>query len=386
MIEGLKNMDEVEFRTVAELAELDEKHLGSRDDAIGKVLLWMGDVAGCRSKNHDDIEQAVVEWMARRWSIATEPSDTTGEVEKKLRVKIAEEAGRHLIPFWIVGCAMAAIGPGEALTNKLTLMEKAAAHLVPSQGARAAMRKDWEAFCSRLEGSTSPLEALKPQLDELRKDPSMARPTLVLSLIVALADGRFGLEEEQFFNALAGELGLSVDEAKSLFKAINTIYWRAQHESPPPKPGEKEDPDAEKFRDLKAAERALENSGILEGLGEEVHSGFLRVLHRDLAEDPEFNRGKQSWSKTPFWPVGYAAGLCMYFRSRLRSEDHANLVRAAYLAILRQHLTAAHDGATLSPDHVASKTKPKEETPAGVRDATVEQQDSTRTVRRITLS
>ncbi len=353
MIQGLMYMDSDDLVEVSRLAGLDDEKIKAaetREELVKAILNWMADVIGCSKGDDEAIERQVIEWMARKWEIKLKSSDTTPELEKQIRVCIAEESSRHLLPFWEVGCAMAYIGPEEAVTPKLELMQTAAARLVPSGSARQRLRQAWESKRKPGGNWEDVLASLKDDIQKVKADPDMIMSTLVLSLVVAMADGRFGTDEEYFYNSLAEQLGVTELDAANLQKRINGLYWEKTQEllqqvrKDKARTGKDETAQEEKFRALQAAHLTLETSGVLTALEGEVRSGFLGQLHKTMANDPAFRQGVRSWNKTPLmWPVGYAAGMCLYFKSRLRANEHPGLIKAVFLSLARQHTMASPD-------------------------------------------
>lgn len=354
-------MDWTELITVASLADLREKDITAcenQGELIERILKWMGSVVGTKAQEPYQIEREVVAWMAHYWGLEVSKDEDTGQIERRIRVAIAEESGKHLMPFWEVGCAMAYIGPEDAVGPKLELMETAASRLVPSQSARNELRKAWETN-RKGEGASwqAVLDALSGHIEKLKKDRDMVEPTLVLSLVVALADGRFGLEEDQFYEQLGRRLEAPHMLVQDLKKRINGLFWEKQLEVSPS--ARTDDPESRetKLAALKAAHLTLETTGVLRTLESEVQSGFLGQLHKNMTKDPAFEKGVESWNKTPLlWPVGYAAGMCLYFKSKLRASDRPDLIKVAYLAICRQHLGATPDKGKLD-DSVVAKDK-----------------------------
>ncbi len=387
MIEGLQQMDTAELQTLGRLAGLDQKALdGEHDQLVGRLLAWMGEVVGCRGRQPEEIERSVITWFAERFDIETEGA-SVDRLEGQIRRVIAEESSEELLPFWEVGCAMAFIGPQEAVAPKLELMETAASRLVPSQSARSRMKELWTSRYQEQQDPEQLLADLADDIARLKKQPDLLEPTLVLGLVVALADGRFGVEEEQFYERLASELGLSHIQHEAIKKRVNGIYWESLREVGPKRRSDQKESQTEaKLRALMAAHKTLETSGITESLKEEVSSGFLAQLHRTIKEDPAFRKGMNSWNRTPLmWPIGFAAGMSLYFRHRLRADDHPNLIRIAYLAICRQHLTASPAGAELDTSSIGGAEEHDFEVGKALREAALSPDDK-KTVRPIKLN
>ncbi|MCA9790277.1 MAG: hypothetical protein KC910_00720 [Candidatus Eremiobacteraeota bacterium] len=388
MLTGLRLMQPAELRTLGGLAGLEDRELhklATTDALVARLMSWMGKVVGCKSHDEEAIERAVIEWMSKRWSLNFAADDDIGAMERNLRVAIAEDSAKHLVPFWEVGCAMAYVGPEDAVTPKLELMEKAASRLVPSQTARQQMRKAWEVRRSA-EDTDALLATLADEIAFIKADGELVQPTLVLSLVVALADGRFGVEEEQFYERLADMLGVSHSVAEQVLKHVNSIYWDKLREVAPKRTDTPTELHETKLQALRAAHLTLETSGVMESLEDEVHSGFLGQLHQTMTKDPAFVKGMEGWNKTPLmWPIGYAAGMCLYFKSRFKASDHPNLIRIAYLAICRQHVSARPDGALLGDDAVGASPDSEHEVGKALREAALDPRDK-EPVRRIKLN
>lgn len=303
MIDGLLYMDSQDLAEVSSWAGLDPKTVEgceTREELLQHILAWMAEVVGSKSEDQLAIERDVVEWTARAWKIDAGSSDSTSDIEKRLRVAIADESSKQLAPFWEVGCAMALVGPEEAMGPKLQLMEAASSRLIPSSSARKNLSASWQQK-RRPEGSWEDvLESLQDDIEILKADPGISESSLALSLVVALSDGRFGSEEEFFYAALAERLGIQSSQAGDIQTRVNTQYWENEHALRSSKgPAAGEDAHAQKYRALKAAHLTLESSGILGAVTDEVQSGFLGQLHRTMTEDPSFKKGVAEWNKTP---------------------------------------------------------------------------------------
>ena len=392
MIQGLLYMKSEDLAEVSRLAGLSDDAIAAattREELIDKILHWMADVVGSSKKdNTEAIERDVIEWTARRWNIEVEANDATSDVEKRLRKAIADESSRHLMPFWEVGCAMAYVGPEDAVAPKLELMETAASRLVPSGAARQRLRTAWEQRRAPDGSWEQVLETLAEDIELVKEDPDMVMSTLVLSLVVAMADGRFGTDEEFFYEALASQLGVTMEDATKLKTRVNNLYWEKQQEllAQRKRGNDEEDAVSEKYRALKAAHLTLETSGILQSLEDEVRSGFLGQLHKTMSEDPDFNQGVKSWRKSSMlWPVGYAAGMCLYFKNRLKKHEHPGLIKAVFLSICRQHLLVRPEAEDLDREAVGVVEVDDRSTDKLLLDSTMAEQKDKAPIQKIQL-
>ena len=309
--------------------------------AVAGLLDWVGRTTGAASGSPEEVERAAVHWLAEVARVAPAPGESVADLEERVWERLSEDATRQLMPVWRVGSCMSALGPPDALATEREFLDRVAARLVPSARARQAMDQEWRAICSRpARHHSEVLERLDPDLKALAERPELVRPTLVLALVVALADSNFEFEESRLYDRIAAALGVEAASAATLKDKVCRAFWDAR-EKLAPKGAEAAAPLSQQVA-LRAAHECLERAGGLEDLQEEVRSGFMEGLHHGLFEDRDFQKGMKAWRKTPLhWPVGMAVGLTLYIRGRLRAETDRKLLQFLYLVHLREARKAA---------------------------------------------
>lgn len=336
MLAGLRAMDTEALRAACSLAELHPPSGASAAQMQELLLDWMARVLGLSSSEPEAVEAAALKWVASRWQIEVPPDEPNASLQARLWGHVSQAVLKNLLPVWKVGACMAALGPPGALPVEVEFLSHTARRMLLSDQAYEAMQVEWSAFCQPVLHHSQLLDQLQPELALLARQPMLVRPTLALTLVVALADSKFELEESRLYQALARSLGLDKMAADDLQERVSRVYWDAVTELSPPRRYRAEDREE---TCLRAAFRTLEQTGILEALQTEIQSGYLAGLHRTIYQDPDFQRGLKAWNRTPFlWPVGLAAGLCLYLRNRLQAGPQRNLARLIYLCWTRERL------------------------------------------------
>ncbi len=307
-------------------------------ELLRQLLDWVGAATDCPTREARDLERSCALWLAETAGLEPLPDEAPQALEERAWEVVSEDATRSLMPIWRVGSCMAALGPPDALVDEKKLLELVAARLLPSEKARAAMRQEWEARCQRPARHHSELlEQLAPDLKALAARPELAHPTLVLALVVALADSSFEMEESRLYDRIAAGLGVEPGRAAQIKEGVSRAYWDARERLIPKNAGGA----SAKTHDasLRAAHESLESAGGLEELLGQMNNGFLSGLHRGILESRDFQKGMKAWRKTPLhWPVGLAVGLSLYLKSRMRAERDRNLLQLLYLAHVREVL------------------------------------------------
>ena len=337
MWKGLHAMSIGELGLGARLAGLKvDPATADSKELLQKLLDWMGSTLGCPDRQPAELERATILWLAQAAGVEPLPGEPLEDLENRVWEYFSEDAARRLMPVWRVGSCMAALGPPEALADERELLDRVAVRLLPSEKARAAMRSNWEALCSKpARHHSEVLERLAPDLAALSTQPDLVKPTLVLALVVALADSSFELEEARLYDKIAAGLGLEPGTAARIKEKVSHLFWDARDRLVPRRRGE--EPEFSHELSLRAAHESLEAAGILEELREEISSEFLAGLHHGLLHDRDFQRGLKAWRKTPLhWPVGLAVGLSLYLRGRVHAEEERKLLLFLYLVHLRE--------------------------------------------------
>jgi hypothetical protein len=339
MWKGLQAMSAEELGLGARLAGWRTgRDPATRQELLGQLLDWVGTATGSSTREPDDLDTATANWLARVAGIDPLPEESPQALEARVWELFSEEAARQLMPIWRVGSCMAALGPPDALVDEKKLLDRVAARLLPSEKARETMRAEWEAWCARPARHHSEfLERLAPDLEFLAGRPELAEPTLILALVVALADSSFELEESRLYDRIASALGVDAARAAQLKEKVSRAFWDSREKLMPrgPSPGVPGTHEAS----LRAAHESLEAAGGLEGLQEEINTGFLAGLHKGLLQDRDFQRGMKAWRKTPLhWPVGLAVGLSLFLKGRMKASSERNLLQFLYLVRAREVL------------------------------------------------
>lgn len=337
MLRGLEKMDRDELSGAATMLGINpaREGLGDEEALRQRLLGWMSQRLGLPGDSSaQQIERSALEWLAGQTDLKPDPAEPSNELEDRLWEHVTEDASKHLIPVWRIASCMASLGPPAALNEEIQLLDKVAERIFPSGKTRDEMRKGWEVFCSRpVMVASGLLEDLKPELEQVARHPELITPTLVLSLVVAMADAKYEMEESKLFMMVAKELGLTEQAAESVQEQVSRAFWDARRELNTEVLGEHK-------ASLMAAHKTLETSGALKSLLSEVQSGYLEHLHHSLLRDPDFQRGLKAWKRAPYlWPIGFAVGVVMYFRHRLHPEENRGMSALMYHAYARQQAT-----------------------------------------------
>lgn len=331
-----------ELKIAARLAGIDpERNPMERQALIGRLLDWVRDAVGAPTDEPEEVERSATVWLAEVAGLEPSPGETPDHLEERVWGRLTEDAAKHLIPVWKVASSMAALGPADALADERKLLDNVARRLLPSESTRAAMRQEWESMCAQPVRHHSELvERLAPELKALSERPDLIKSTLVLTLVVAMADSNFELEEDRLYDRIAAKLGVDKDVAERLKTEVSRAFWDAKERLSPRFTGV-EDVRITHEISLRAAHESLERVGGLEELEEEAATGFLAGLHRGMFQDRDFQKGMKAWRKTPLhWPVGLAVGFSLFLRGRMRKGTQRNLLQFLYLAYTRQAAAA----------------------------------------------
>lgn len=357
MLQGLKMMSPAELQEVGKLMGVEQGTLVKLTPEIllqDVILAWIAKTAGSAKdqKDPDRLQRVVLEYLAKDFGLPLLADND--DLERSVRIKIAADASEYLAPSWNLACALIAMGPQDAHGIKLAMLEMAASLAVPSTSARKQLHADWQALCTRWSDGRDVFEELRPVLENLKQQrKEKIEHALTLGLVITFADGRFSVEEEKLYKLVCDQLGVEPEEASSLLRRVNNLFWD-QAAQVGPKRIENVSPETEKATALEAARRTLESSGSLEGLMLETSDQVGAAAGGEA--QPQAAQPKKGWQKM----FGALTGLSQYLSSRQRSAEQVLLARIAYLAILRQH---RHAVATMpAPEPVAPP--PAAEAPA----------------------
>ncbi|MBI3924989.1 MAG: hypothetical protein HY319_05570 [Armatimonadetes bacterium] len=335
MLKGLQTMSRAELDNVSSLAGI--RGVGLSDQELRTRLLeWMADVVKSPGRSPEQVEAAVLLWLRDRLQLQTQGSEE--ELEETLFQRFLEAAARQMVPIWKVAACMAALAPPRARTDELELLDRVASRLLPADAVRSAMRREWDSlFTIPSRDPRVLIGLLQPEIRLLLEQPDMILPTLMLCLIISLADTKFEKTEEDLYLALAGALKVSDDQAGALKDRVGRIFWNARARIAPPTT---ERPEESRQNSLKAALITVEETALVAALEKDVRDAYIRGLHDVLRDDPDFKRGARGWDGTPLrWPLGLALGLFHFIRRKLPGEDQRKLAYAIHLAYARQKQT-----------------------------------------------
>ena len=321
MYTGLSLMNAQELAEITRLIGV-EVPPESPDVLFDIVSGWLARSVKREGRAQEEVERCVLEWTAHLWKIIVPDGTDTNDLERALRLKIANDALEFLTPGWALCCALIASGKRSNIGLKLDLMEEAAATAVPSSRARAAKREEWERLCSRWADGDS-LGDLAPFLDAIRERPELHNECLSLGLALSLLDGSIGFPTERLYRGICEELDIGRGAADEIQKKVTDLYWKHHNAAQPTKSDEASKGDPVRM----AAERTVYGAGALEALAAEARTELFASL------EPE-EKTKTGWSKF----VGGLSGMSGFFSNKMKNNSlHATLARVVYHTILKQH-------------------------------------------------
>jgi hypothetical protein len=323
MLRGLELMTPEEYREVGQLIGLD---LGRSKGQTQRLLAWMAKVVEHAKGDPAMIERAVLEWVARLWSIEFEADIDTNDLERLLRRRIATEATDFLAPAWRVACAFMVEDSSVVADQKFEMLKSAAGQVVPSESVLETHCKEWAQLASTWSRS-DPRSNLKTDLDILQQHPGLGRQALRLGLVLALADGRLSTGEKRLVRDVGPAMGLSESDSRELVAELNELF--SEHRSRLTK----ESKLGPIMLGVEAAQLALAECGAVQGLAREAREN---VVHEDPeAKGPETTEPDQTlsgWSRL----LGALSGIAHFFSAKIDEEAPANLVRIVYFTIEKQ--------------------------------------------------
>ncbi len=394
MLQGLFSFSDQELSAFVLEAECKPSQ-PDREALLICLLDWMADIVRSDSREPREVETRVLAWLARRLQLPLTHDANNDELEAAVRRKIAEESSTLLFPFLEVGSAIAYLGPAQVIGPKMELLETSLTSLIPSHSTRERLRTHWKARGARLMagqehlGPKEVLDALREPIEELQQRSEPTRiSVLILSFVVALADGRFEGDEEVFVGEVADRLGIDAHQVREIQQRVSQTFW-AQLTALGGGTYQSRSTEEELLLNLRAAQSTLELTGGLASFSDTVEKGFVSAIHRGIENDSALRRGLSRGVKSPLtFPIGFATGMLCYIRERWRSDDQEVLMRVALAAIFRQHLEASGDNVEITLERIASYLpERKVENPAEVlkRSAVGSEPIGQAEVRRISL-
>lgn len=354
MLAGLQDLTERELEAFAKETQTFKEGM-DRHALLQELMNWMATRIGVKGGAPEEMERAVLVWLAERLELALPSHTTTDDIEAAVRRKIAEESYEFLFPFLAVGSAVAYLGPVQVVGPKLELLEASSAALIPSHSAREKMRGYWKERGAVLQGDRqlSPAELISYFQETLTHLAETELPTrlsiLILNHVVALSDGRYEQPEEIFMQSLAEALKVDRAEAERIRQKVSETFWRqltalggGTYQT-----GGRTSED-ELSLNMQAAQATLEATGGLASFTQEVEQGFVASMNHSLQKDSSFRQGSRGGA------LGFATGMLCYIKERLRPGGHEILVRLAMSAIFRQHLEATGDHAKITSERIGS--------------------------------
>lgn len=316
---GLSLMNEKELAEITRLIGV-EVPPSSPAVLFDIVSGWIAREVKKEGRAQEEVERCVLEWTAESWRIIVPSGTDTNDLERALRLKIAQEASEFLAPGWALCCGLIAVGKESNIQAKLDLMEEAASTAVPSGRARREKREQWDALCSRWSKS-DPGEELQPYIDAIKERPELHTECLTLGLALSLLDGSIGFPTERLYRSICDQLEMSRGDSDEIKHKVNDLYWKHHNAALPVEAdGKPSDPVRS------AAQRTVYDAGALEALAAEAR----QQLFSD--SEPE-EKKKTGWSKL----VGGLSGMKPFFSSKMKNDAHATLARVVYHTILKQH-------------------------------------------------
>ena len=328
MYTGLSLMNAQELAEITRLIGVEEPP-ESRDVLFDIVSGWLARTVRKEGRAQEEVERCVLESTAQLWRIIVPDGTDTNDLERALRLKIAQDAVEFLTPGWALCCALIASGQRNNIDLKLDMMENAASTAVPSSRARSSKREEWNELCRRWADS-DPMNDLEPFLQAIKERPELQSECLTLGLALSLLDGSIGFPTERLYRAICDELEIGRGTSDEIKKKVSDLYWKHHNAAQPTQDSEERSTDPIQT----AARRTVYDAGALEALAAEARQELFASFV------PE-EKPKTGWSKF----VGGLSGMSPFFSSKMKNDTHATLARVVYHTILKQHdavVAAAH--------------------------------------------
>ena len=321
MYTGLSLMNAQELAEITRLIGVGEPP-ESRDILFDIVSGWLARTVKKEGRAQEEVERCVLEWTAQLWRIPVPEATDTNDLERSLRLKIAQGAAEYLAPGWAICCALVASGKNSNIDLKLDMMENAVSTAVPSSRARSIKRAEWNELCRRWSAS-DPINELEPYIEAVKDRPELQAECLTLGLALSLLDGSIGFPTERLYKNICDQLDIGTGDASEIQKKVSDLYWKYHNAAQPTESGEDQvavDP----IRS--AARQTVYGAGALESLAAEARQKLF-----DSVESVK--KPKSGWSKF----VGGLSGMSPFFSNKMKDETQATLARVVYHTILKQH-------------------------------------------------
>lgn len=316
MFHGLSLMNGEELAAVTHLLGI-KSALPTEEASREAITTWLARTVKSKGKSPDELERAVLEWTATIMGVNFEPSLTTDDLERAIRLKIAGDAAEYLSPSWRIVCALVASGKKDNLYRKLSLMEQTASIAIPSSSALAEKRTEWNDLCAKW-SNDDPRPELEPLVEAVGAGSELGRECLTLGLALSLLDGGIAFPTERLYKELADKFGMNSSEIDRLQKRVNDLYWQ-HHNAATPEQGRKEPGTII----TEAARQTVYGAGALEALATDARLSLISNIELEP---------RSGWSKL----VGGLSGMNPFF-NKLQEPVEAVLCRIVYHTILKQH-------------------------------------------------
>lgn len=321
MYTGLSLMNEQELAEVTRMIGVDQPP-SSKDILFDIVAGWIARVVNKEGRAREEVERTVLEFTAKQWRIIVPDGTDTNDLERSLRLKMANEASDFLSPGWALCCSLIAVGKRANIQEKLDLMMEAASTAVPSQKARKAKRAEWDELCTRW-SQTDPAPELDKYIEDLMDRPELHTECLTLGLALSLLDGSIGFPTERLYRDICDRLELGRGSSDEIKAKVNDLYWKHHNAAMPTQTNEGA-PAQDPVRSATA--KTVYDAGALEALVAEARQQLFASVS---PQQPK----KSGWSKL----VGGLSGMSPFFNNKMKDYNHANLARVVYHTILKQH-------------------------------------------------
>ena len=139
MLHGLSLMNGEELNAITDLLGM-KKPLPTEEAAREAITVWLARTVKCKA-DPSQLERTVLEWTAASLGVEVGSGLSTDDLERAIRLRIANGSAHFLDSSWTVVCALVALGKNENIARKLDLMERAVSIAVPSRAALGDKRR-----------------------------------------------------------------------------------------------------------------------------------------------------------------------------------------------------------------------------------------------------
>lgn len=356
MYKGLALMNREELAEITRLIGVDVPP-ASQEVLFDIVTGWLARGVNLEGCSQLEVERCVLEWTARAFQITYPPSMDTNELERLIRLKIANDAVEFLSPGWTISCALASVGRTDTMPQKLDLLERAASMAVPSQTKRREIRSEWEDL-ARKWAKSNPREDLADAVEALENNLEAASECLTLGLALSLLDGSIPFNTERLFRELSDDFGMNRGDSDAIQKKVSDLFWTHHNAATPTGHKEKieHDPVA------RAARQTVFEAGALEALATEAKIKLFESIEGDVPKKSGLSR-----------LMGSLSGISPFFSNKMKNATDATMARVVYHTILKQHAAVAAQKAQRAVVEAVEELAPSVPEPQRVIDATPSQ-------------